>query len=221
MSQELEFFLEPAEGIQCAHPEVLALARQVARGSHNDVEAAGRLFEYVRDTVRYSVQVPYAPMEQYLALNTLQRGWGYCVQKSAVLVALARALGIPARLGLADIENHILPPAMVHMLGSNIIYYHCFAEWWIGGQWLKATPSFDRQLCTERGWRLVEFVPGANLMLPETDLAGNPHVSYIRYHGWRQGVPLEEMLQGWQETMGPQGLEAWNAMDQGSGGRLA
>ncbi len=221
MSHELEYFLEPAEGIQCDHPEVFALARRVARGGKNDVGAAGRLFEYVRDTVRYSVQVPFADMDDYLALNTLRRGWGYCVQKSAVLVALARALGIPARLAFADIENKILPPPMIEMLGGHVLYYHCFVEWWIGGQWRKATPSFDTQLCAERGWHLVEFVPGQDLMLPETDLAGNPHVSYLRYHGWRLGVPLEEMLACWQETMGRQSLENWNALGQEAGRRLA
>ncbi|MEW5913364.1 MAG: transglutaminase-like domain-containing protein [Thermodesulfobacteriota bacterium] len=221
MDEPLESFLEPAEGIQCAEPEVLALARQVARGSRNDVVAAQRLFEFVRDTVRYSVQVPFDDIADYLALNTLARGWGYCVQKSALLCALARSLGIPARLGYADIRNQILPPAMTAMLGGDVLYYHCFAEWWIGGQWCKATPSFDRQLTEERGWRLVEFVPGQDLLLPATDLAGRPHVSYLRYHGWRREVPLAEMRRAWVETMGEAGLQAWRDQSQGPVRRLA
>lgn len=221
MGPELEFFLEPADGIQCAHPQVRALARRVARGSRDEVEAARRLFAYVRDTVRYSVQVPFDDLEHYLALNTLARGWGYCVQKSAMLCALARALGIPARLGFADIANHILPPDMLRMLGGNVLHYHCFAEWWVGGGWYKATPSFDRQLSQERGWRLVEFTPGQDLLLPATDLAGNRHVEYLRYHGWRQGVPLAEMMDCWTQTMGPAGLAAWRRLGQETAGRIA
>ncbi|MBI4798722.1 MAG: transglutaminase domain-containing protein [Desulfarculus sp.] len=86
-SPDLEQFLVPAPGIQCEHPEVFKLARSLARGAKNDVEVARRLFEFARDSVRYSVYVPFWELEHYLALNTLARGKGYCVQKSALLCA--------------------------------------------------------------------------------------------------------------------------------------
>jgi transglutaminase-like putative cysteine protease len=213
MSDErpLEDFLVPAPGVQCEAGEVFELAKRVARGSVGDVEAARRLFEFVRDTVRYSVRVPFDSLEDYLALNTLARGRGYCVQKAALLCALARAVGIPSRLGFADIENNLLPEGLYEITGGKVLQYHCFVEWYVGGAWHKATPSFDQALSAERGWRLVEFVPGEDLLLPATDLSGRPHIRYLQQRGWRLGVPLEEMMATWIADVGAEHLKAWRA----------
>ncbi|MBU2467575.1 MAG: transglutaminase-like domain-containing protein [Proteobacteria bacterium] len=212
--QPLEDFLVPAPGVQCEPAEIFELARRTAQGSTNDMEAARRLFEFVRDTVRYSVRVPFDSLDDYLALNTLARGRGYCVQKAALLCALARAVGIPSRLGFADIENNLLPEELFKITGGKVLSYHCFVEWFIGGAWHKATPSFDKALSAERGWRLVEFVAGQDLLLPATDLAGRPHIRYLKQRGWRLGVPLDEMMATWLEEVGPTCMEAWRSLPQ-------
>jgi len=209
MSEDLEQFLEPAPGIQCEHPKVLELARGIIKGSANDRQAAAKLFTWVRDTVRYNPYVPFDDLNDYLALSTLERGRGYCVQKSALLCALARAVGIPARLGFADIENHQLPAGMAEVLGSPIMAHHCFVEWFVGGRWLKSTPSFEAPLCTQRGWRLVEFDAEHDSLLATSDLAGRPHISYVRHLGWRREVPLAEILDSWKKEYGPERVHSW------------
>ncbi len=211
MDLELDEFLVPSPGIQCDHPEIQKLARAIAKGSKNDVEAARRLFEYVRDTVAYSVNVPVANLEDYLALNTLARGKGFCVQKSALLCALARSLGIPSRLGFADIKNEKLHGRLMQMIPDKVIYHHCFMEWFVGGRWFKSTPSFDRTLSQRHGWRLVEFNPAGDALLPATDLQGRPHVSYLAYHGWRMGVPLEEFSEVTDRYYGAGSMADWDA----------
>jgi len=45
---------------------------------------------------------------------------GYCVQKAVLLVALARAAGIPARLRFAEIRSHLTAPEIVEKRGSNL-----------------------------------------------------------------------------------------------------
>jgi len=209
MSQDMELFLEPAPGIQCDHPQVRDLARSIVNGAANHREAAARLFPWAREAVRYHPYVPFDSIEDYLALNTLERGRGYCVQKSALLCALARAAGIPARLGFADIENHQLPAGMAEVLGSPVMAHHCFVEWFLGGRWLKATPSFEAPLCAQRSWRLVEFDPQRDSLLPARDLAGRPHITYLRRLGWRQGVPLEEILEAWRAEYGAERVASW------------
>jgi transglutaminase-like putative cysteine protease len=190
----LNLFLSPAPGIQCDHPEVYNLAQSIVKGSKNNVEAARQLFEYVRDTIRYSLIVPLASFEDYLALNTLARGKGFCIQKAALLCALARTLGIPSRLGFADIRNERLYGYLREIIPDKIVYYHCFIEWFIGERWLKSTPSFDKTLTERYSWQLVEFNPTTDALLPAVDLQGRPHVSYLTYHGWRLGVPLTEFI---------------------------
>ena len=206
---DLSHFLEPAPGIQCSAPEIFSLARETAKGSANDIQAAKRLFEFARDTVAYSVYVPFESLDDYLALNTLKRGRGYCVQKAALLCALARSVGIPSRLGFADIKNHQLPERLDRMIPDGVIYFHCFVEWWLKDRWLKATPAFDRTLCEKKGWRVVEFTAGQDALLPATDLLGRPHVEYLNYHGWRQGVPLEEFIDHNTRACGKEAMDLW------------
>ncbi len=210
-AKELEQFLKPAPGIQSDHPEVIALAERIAGQAQSVSERAERLFNFVRDNIRYSVMVPVSRLEDYLALSTLARGRGYCVQKSALLCALARTQGIPCRLSFADIRNQLLHGQLAQDIPDGVIYYHCFVEWRLGGRWIKSTPSFDRALSQEKGWRLVEFSPRAHAMLPDSDLAGRPHVSYLRYHGWRLGVPLDEFLATMKEKYGRQAVALWEA----------
>ncbi len=212
MPTDSDQFLMPAPGVQSGHPQVIALAHEISAGCQSEEDKARALFDFVRDTVRYSVSVPFDDLADYLALNTLERGWGFCVQKSALLCALARAKGIPARLGFADIRNHLLPDYLDQMVPDKVIYGHCFVEWLLNGRWVKATPSFDQRLSQERGWRLVEFSPDSDCLLPATDLAGRPHVEYLHYRGWRLGVPLEEFIQINVEKCGPQVMDAWRAL---------
>ena len=214
MSEDLELFLKPAPGIECDHPDMLALARKIIQGSADDIEAARKLFDWARDMVAYSVYVPFESMEDYLATSTLARGRGFCVQKATVLCTLARAAGIPARLAFADIRNHLLPPYMLDILPGGYIYFHCFLEWWLQDRWVKSTPSFDKELTERQGWQLVEFDPQESAMLPATDLAGRPHVEYTNYRGWRLGVPLEEFLESILIYSGPILLEGWRKLTE-------
>lgn len=209
IDSNLEPYLTPAPGIQSEHPKVIDLARSIAQGSTNELEIAGRLFDYVRDTVRYSPYMPFAHISDYHALTVLERGRGYCVQKSALLATLARALGIACRLGFADIQNHQLPAGLFAVLGSDVMHHHCFTEWYLAGSWRKVTPSFEEPLCAQRGWRLVEFNPDGHSLLAETDVQGRPHISYLRYLGNSPGVPLAEILDSWRDSYGPERVRAW------------
>jgi hypothetical protein len=104
-------------------------------------------------------------------------------------------LGIPSCLGFANIRNERLYGHLKEIIPDKVIYYHCFIEWFLGGRWLKSTPSFERALTEHYGWQLVEFNPTIDALLPAVDLQGRPHVSYLAYHGWRLGVPLAEFAE--------------------------
>ena len=221
MSPDRSIFLSPTAGIQCDHPQVRALAASIVVGTDDPQQAAAELFNFVRDEVAYSPYVPFDRLDDYLALATLERGKGFCVQKAALLCALARAADIPCRLGFAHIRNHQLPANLAQVLGTDVMFHHCYVEWELNGRWRKATPSFERALCQERGWRVVEFQPRADCLLPALDLAGRPHISYLDKLGWREGVPLEEILESWRQGYGEERVEEWRRSWGGGGGSLA
>ena len=87
----------------------------------------------------------------------LERGAGFCVAKAIVLAAGARAVGIPARLGFADVRNHLTTERLRAQMGTDVFAYHGFTELHLGGRWVKATPTFNRSLCDRFGVKPLEF----------------------------------------------------------------
>ena len=145
---DLEAYLRPGDLIDSDHPKIVAYARRVA-GEGSDREKALRLYYAVRDDLRYD---PYnTPMkrEAYRASTTLAAGHGYCVNKAGLMAAVCRAVGIPARVGYADVRNHMTTKRLSELMGSDIFFYHGYTEVWLDGRWVKATPAFNKEL-TER-----------------------------------------------------------------------
>ena len=81
-------------------------ARRVA-GQGSDREKALRLYYAVRDEVRYDPYNTAMKPEAYKASTTLRAGHGYCVNKAGLMAAVCRAAGIAARVGYADVRNHM------------------------------------------------------------------------------------------------------------------
>ena len=149
--------LSPAEFIDSDAPTIVAKATQAAGSVSSAVDKARLLFAAVRDGIRYDPYVDYTNPETFRASSVLSAGRGYCVGKAAVFAALCRAAGIPARLGLADVKNHLATPRLLATTGSDIFFYHGYAEVRLDGCWLKASPTFNAGLCSRFGVPPLEF----------------------------------------------------------------
>ena len=75
-------------------------------------------------------------------------GWGkgFRVGKSALLAAAARATGIAARPGYADVRNHLTSPRLKVTVGDTF-YWHSYTELKVDAKWVKCTPAFDSGSC--------------------------------------------------------------------------
>lgn len=140
-------YLESTTIINCDNKAVQEKAQEVAKGKEGAIEKAKSLFRYVRDEIKYNPYLPRYLPEHFRASNTLARKEGFCVQKAVLLVALSRAVGIPARLGFAVIRNHLLPEKVAEMLKTNVLPDHGYTELYINGKWIKATPALDIETC--------------------------------------------------------------------------
>src|SRR5262252_9157720 len=99
--------LAATEFIDADHAAVRAFARETVRPATDERERVRLLFAAVRDQVRYD---PYSASDDpgdYVASGVLDRSAAYCIPKAVLLTAAARALEIPARLGFADVRNHL------------------------------------------------------------------------------------------------------------------
>jgi len=140
-------YLNPTFTMDCDNPDIHTQAEQITVGLDNPSVRAKALFYFVRDSIRYNIYSPFHLLEHYRASWILERKEGYCVQKAVLLSALARAVGIPARLGFADLKNHRMPDKLLSERGTNQILYHSYSVLCVNGKWLKATPAFDLGMC--------------------------------------------------------------------------
>ena len=151
-----EAYRRPGDLIDSQHPKITAYARRVA-GEGSDRDKALRLYYAVRDDLRYD---PYnTPMkrEAYRASTTLAAGHGYCVNKAGLMAAVCRATGIPARVGYADVRNHMTTKRLSDLMGSDIFFYHGYTEVWLDERWVKATPAFNRELTERFGLKPLDW----------------------------------------------------------------
>jgi transglutaminase-like putative cysteine protease len=188
-------YLESTYTIDCAEPTIVEKTSELIDGHHTDIKRAVAVFYFVRDRIKYNPYGGISPLEEYKASATLKRGNGYCVQKAVLLTALARAAGIPARLGFANVRNHLLPKEIIDGLkGDNVMKYHGYALLHLNGKWVKATPAFNIELCREHKFIPVEFDGTQDAVFHRHNQEGKLHMEYVHDHGIYDEVPWDEIL---------------------------
>ena len=187
-------FLLPTAFIDSAAPNIVAFARQATGDESDEVTRAMRLYYAVRDGIVYTPYCDFRSLDTFRASAVLARGDGFCVGKAAVLAAVARASGIPARVGFADVRNHLCTPRLRALVGGDVFYYHGYTEMAVAGRWVKATPAFDRVLCDKFGVRPLEFDGRSDSLFHAYDRGGRRHMEYLRDHGAHADVPVDEIV---------------------------
>ena len=182
----------PGDLINSNHPKILSYARQVA-GEGSDRDKALRLYYAVRDRLRYDPYNTAMKRAAYRASTTLDAGHGYCVNKAGLMAAVCRAVGIPARVGYADVRNHMTTKRLSELMGSDTFYYHGYTEVWLDGRWLKATPAFNKELTEKFDLRPLEWDAATDSIYHPFDLSGRRHMEYLGYRGLFADIPFDEI----------------------------
>lgn len=90
-------FLTSTHFIDSDNSEIASKAKALTKGCRSDVEKARMLFEFVRDSYNKN------QCESFIASEILECGGNSCRQRSILLAALCRAVGLPARLHLQKV----------------------------------------------------------------------------------------------------------------------
>ena len=206
----LRLYLSPAEFIDSDHAAVRAKAAAAVGSSTDPAEQARVLYRAVRDGIRYDPYIDYTDPETYRASSVLAKGHAYCVGKASLYVALCRATGIPARLGLADVKNHLATPRLLEAVGTDLFAYHGYVDVKPGADWVKATPTFNTTLCTRMNVAPLEFDGERDALLQSFDSTGRTFMSYVRQRGTFFDVPakflIAEMVRLYPKLCRPGGL---------------
>jgi len=195
MDSAARLYLAPAEYVDSDHADVRAFARDaVGSESAPDVQAR-RLYTAVRDGIRYNPYVDYGSPATYRASAVLAAGDGYCVGKAALYAAAARSAGIPARLGFADVRNHLATRRLLEAVGTDVFAWHGYVEVLLGGRWVKVTPTFNASLCGKLGVSVLDFDGVADALLQPADSAGRQFMEYLADHGLFHDVPAKFLIE--------------------------
>jgi transglutaminase-like putative cysteine protease len=190
----MEQYLSPTYYIDSDHPRVAAFALQHGKTGATDMENAVSLYYAVRDSIPYNPFSLKPLKERMRASSILQAGQGYCVAKAVLLAACARAFKIPARLGFADVRNHLTTKKLRNIMETDLFIYHGYTDLFLNNRWVKATPAFNRSLCEKFNIAPLEFDGTEDSIFHPFDNLGKRHMEYVTDHGVFSDLPWEKII---------------------------
>lgn len=182
-------YLSPSRFIDSDHPAVVEFAVK-HRGTSADLsDQAVSLYYAVREAIRYNPYTFSRDPRTLSASFALASRESYCVPKATLLAACARHCGIPARIGLADVRNHLSTPRLIALLKSDVFAMHGYTELYLRGRWVKATPAFNAQLCELFDVPPLAFDGINDSVFHPFNRQGQRSMEYVVDHGQFTDVP--------------------------------
>ena len=130
--EDLAPFLAPEPFLESDDPDVRAAAEEAVRGAAGPRARAEALTRYVNSTVQKKPTVSLPSAREVLRTRI-----GDCNEHTALFVAMARAVGMPARIAVG----------LAYVRGA--FYYHAWPEVYLAeasgrGLWLPVDPTFNQ-----------------------------------------------------------------------------
>lgn len=215
----MDQYLKTTEYFDFDEPNLGLWIQHQLQGVPDDpVEQAKALYLAVRDSVSYNPYVFRTDPRTFSASYALESGETYCIPKAVLLGAAARSVGIPSRLGLADVRNHLSSQKLIDYLQSDIFRMHGFIELYLNGKWVKATPAFNARLCELMNVEPLEFDGVHDSIFQEYTDSGDAHMEYVNDHGVFDDVPHDFIVDGIKAAYGH--LFSANEIDKNFQGSL-
>ena len=182
------------------HPIIREMIVEFDDASLSELVKAQGLYLKVRDGWRYNAYDISFNKDALKASNIAQKDHGHCIDKSILYISGLRALGIPARLHLAKVKNHIAVERLTAKFGTNELTPHGMVDVYLDGQWVKATPAFNKELCALTGVEPLEFNGKDDSIFQEYNEAGAEFMEYLNDYGSFEDVPIDFIQQNMREN---------------------
>ncbi|HVV40849.1 MAG TPA: transglutaminase family protein [Nitrobacter sp.] len=198
----LDKFLSPTSYIDSDSSEVRGFVGSVLGNAEglSDKEKAIRLFDAVRDRIKYDPFHIGVSEDDYRASRIATKAANWCVPKAILLTAALRAAGMPAAVGFADVRNHLNTPKLADLMGTDLFIYHGYAALWLDGRPFKVTPAFNTELCERFGVKQLIFDGESDALFHEFDTHNHRHMEYVNDRGWFADPPIAALLKDFRVT---------------------
>ncbi|MEQ8345025.1 MAG: transglutaminase family protein [Sneathiellaceae bacterium] len=193
-------YLAAGRFVDSSDPDIAAFAARVAGGLERPLDKALALYRAVRDDIAYDPYHLPGKAEAFRAGRVLADGRGFCIGKAALMTAAARTQGIPARVGYADVRNHLATRRLRELMGSDLFVWHGYAQLHLDGQWVKATPAFGKEICDRFGVAPLEFDGRTDSLFQAHNGQGDRYMEYVQDRGQFADVPAETILEAFRAT---------------------
>ncbi len=187
-------YLESTYFYELEHESVQELINEFQDKDLTDKEKAIGLYLKVRDGWLYNPYSIAFKKEKYRASYLLPRKEGHCIDKSIILIAGLRAMGIPARLHLAKVKNHIAAERLIEKIGTNELTPHGMVDIFLNNKWLKVSPAFNATLCERYKVEPLGFDGENDSTLQEYNAEGQLFMGYVEDYGHFDDMPLDFIL---------------------------
>ena len=156
------------------------------------------LYYAVRDKIKYDPYHIILKKENIRASEVINRKYGYCVEKALVMVACMRGIGIPSKIGFANVKNHLSSPRLFDLMKTDVFVFHGYADIFLNGKWVKATPAFNSSLCEKTNTLPLEFDGNGDSIFHSFDREGKKHMEYLQDFGSLEDLPFERMMEEYE-----------------------
>lgn len=195
MNTEMREYLVPSYFFNADDPRIRDFVAELGMPEQlSPSEKAILLYNEVRDRFFYDPFNIRIQREHLRATQLLEDGRGHCIDKAAFFICTCRHLGIPARLGLAKVKNHMGTAKLEKLIQSDVLVPHGYAEVYLEGKWLKCTPAFNRSLCEKLGVAPLEFNGLEDSVFQAYDRGEGGFMEYLEDYGHFADLPLELMI---------------------------
>jgi len=202
MTSSTSDFLTPTHYVDSDSREIGDFVARALTGTGNlsPTSKAIRLFDAVRDGIRYNPFDIGTTADDYRASRIAVKPTNYCVPKAILLTAALRAAGIPAAVGFADVRNHLNSPKLAELMGTDLFIYHGYVVVWLDGRQFKVTPAFNTEMCERFGVKQLIFDGKSDALFHEFDRNSQRHMEYVNDRGWFLDPPIGQLLEDFRAT---------------------
>ena len=142
-AETMQDYLAATRLCDCDNPWLREKAEEITNGATTPEEKALRIFYFVRDNIRFGMAFSRSRASQILKL-----GYGECLTKTNVQVALLRAVGIPAQMRWVMAQSKVLrglvADFVLRLIASEAS--HFWAECYLRDRWVSCEATFDKPL---------------------------------------------------------------------------
>lgn len=200
MQETLNIYLQETEILDFNDTRIINFVAKHIHPKMTEAERAVVLFYAVRDSFLYNPYYINLSKQESKASLVIDRGYGHCIDKASILIACYRSVGLPSRIGLAKVKNHIATEKLEEYLGSNVLSPHGYVEVYLNEKWFKVTPAFNKSLCEKLNVACLEFDGSQDCLFQEYNHGGDKFMEYLEDYGSFEDIPLEFIIENMKEN---------------------